>query len=509
MAKFKTNTIKPLKKQGGTFCTFASAMEDIGLNINEKNNKVRLSHYAILDIPNCDYSNKNSNKNVFNLLTAPDAFYKNIDNTSLVSDTNDEINNYVRRNIAQSFMSYALNMEAVVRNNNTASSTYDFTRHLTVSERVFWKWLKETGAIRWQRYNNEENCFVEEQNNSDYSRVVQAFGKIDAVAMRSSDYGMYNEIFVNIPSSFGGIDNIYFKQINDDNYSFDKNYQTYCTDRLENHNTTITNEENLLNIPYFDGNSTLNKKDEYTTNNKKGFWYNEITKTSNEKIGYYITDKKLENDTSINDIISIKNKNVNYTITRSKLDCMTLELDLNNINKINNTNNTFDELNINTQISNYTFNTILVYYSIYDDNDKILATNLYGVYFIDSPQQLNINSSNPSFINFEIPRLTKKQSTVDGFGTSYSFKFNIRSSSLFDGEDDIIYDNSSSENSIVTDFNDVVSYLLETIKLLNKSTKNTFILQEKYKKLENICISQESKINELKNRVKLLEDKKV
>ena len=505
MAKFKTNIIKPFKQQGGTFCTFASALEDVGLNINEKNNKVRLSHYAILDIPNCDYTNSNENRNVLNLLTPPDAFYKNIKQSSATYNNDKQINNYARRNIAQSFMSYALNMEAVVRNNNDATSSYDFTRNLTISERVFWKWLKETGAIRWEL--DKDNYFTEEKNNPDYSRVVQAFGQIDAVAQRSSDYGMYNEIFVNIPTSFGGINNIYFKQVEDDNYTFDKKYKTNCTNRLENHSTSIGNNE-LLNTPYFDYSTSMKNKNKGEYEN--GFWYEDITTTNNTEVGYYITDKKLENLNSINKVLKVVSDDASFIIKRSNLDCMSLELDISKLDSLAEESiNSFDDLNINTQIYSYTFNAILVYYSIYDGNDNILATNLYGVYFIDSPQQLDANSTNEYFVNFEIPRLTKKKSTTDGFGTSYSFKFNIRTSSLFDGEDDQIYDNSSSENSIVGDFNDVVSYLIETIKLLNKSTKNTFIIQEKYKELNSRFLDLNRNYLELSERVKNLEDKKV
>ena len=49
--KHRTPIIMP-RTQGGTFHTFGSAMEDIGLNINESHNRVEISHYVLLDIPN-------------------------------------------------------------------------------------------------------------------------------------------------------------------------------------------------------------------------------------------------------------------------------------------------------------------------------------------------------------------------------------------------------------------------------------------------------------------------
>ena len=51
MASFKTPKISKMRTSGGTFITFGSATEDIGLNINERNNKVSLSNYVLLNIP--------------------------------------------------------------------------------------------------------------------------------------------------------------------------------------------------------------------------------------------------------------------------------------------------------------------------------------------------------------------------------------------------------------------------------------------------------------------------
>ena len=52
--KNKTPLLRPLRKEGGTLYIFPSATEDIGLNINSRANRVALSYYALLDIPNCE-----------------------------------------------------------------------------------------------------------------------------------------------------------------------------------------------------------------------------------------------------------------------------------------------------------------------------------------------------------------------------------------------------------------------------------------------------------------------
>ena len=56
------SNIRPMRTQGGTLYTFNSALEDIGLNINESKNTVKLTNYALLDIPEC------SNSGDFNIL---------------------------------------------------------------------------------------------------------------------------------------------------------------------------------------------------------------------------------------------------------------------------------------------------------------------------------------------------------------------------------------------------------------------------------------------------------
>ena len=95
MKNIRTPLIKP-RNNGGTFYTFGSALEDIGLNINELSDKIALSHYVLLDLP----ETSNIQGDNFNI-----AF-------------------------ADSLQNYALNFETVVRNEDN----YNFSEKLTVSE---------------------------------------------------------------------------------------------------------------------------------------------------------------------------------------------------------------------------------------------------------------------------------------------------------------------------------------------------------------------------------------
>ena len=109
--KLSTPLIKP-RTQGGTFYTFSSALEDVGLNINELKNKVELSHYVLLDIPE----------------------FRTAQNSSDFGDKN--VGDYT---FAQLFQNYVLNFETLLRNKDT----YNFAESLTVSERVFWNFMRK------------------------------------------------------------------------------------------------------------------------------------------------------------------------------------------------------------------------------------------------------------------------------------------------------------------------------------------------------------------------------
>lgn len=503
MGNLKTPIIKPLRNQGGTFYTFASAVEDIGLNIAEKRNKVRLSHYAILDIPDTDENNTDEFKNAFNFYSCPGAMGRRFfddDNTNESSLLTEQL---INNALAQSFMSYALNMETAIVN----KPSYDYSTSLTVSERVFWKWLKESGAIRWHK--DENNNIIEgdintEGNSSKYVNVVKAIGKIDGVSQRSSDYGMYNEVYVNIPAAFGTSSPIFFKQVEDNNYGFS---QKYITDdsNLIGYSEDDNINSGLYNFGFYDYSvASQNIKSHYSFNLSTNIlWTDKYAKNiTDDNVNMYLTDDKLQ--TNEYDVIEVKMSSANdanypnYKFLRSTYDCMMLDILLSNEEyTINNMD--YDSLATTNDSIDYQFNTILVYYSIYDNNDNVLATNLYGVYFIDSTQTFDA-SKNSSF-NFKLNRLNKVKSNIDGFGTSYSFRLNMRTSSIYDNTELNIEDNSSSENSIVSDFNNVIANLNESIKLLGKNTKHTYILTEKYKGVQNDVLSLSNKINQINTNV--------
>lgn len=467
----RTPIIKP-RQQGGTFYTFGSAMEDIGLNVNETFNRVEMSHYVLLDIPKfC--------KSVPTGSTDPDYEYSLVLNNQLPYDSQSKYPNRGDYMFAESFQNYCLNMETVVRNDGN----YNYASNKTVSERVFWKWL-------FKKYNKTNfDSSTGESNNTYYFEhdkpILKGFGSISAGSQRTDDSGIYNETFVQIPSSYGPM-RVLFKKSIDENYLSGKDYNA----------TTPPNIENI----------------DASTEISDGV----ITSTGISPVAEYDTDTK-------------------YTVSAEGNDSYEVVFDINELrNYYGDQSLTYDDIAMGKvndvfgtpyNTTEYSFNAILVYYSIYNsDKTKRLATNAYGLYILDNSIEYsvlsddilndgwkevpNVHPSNNTYNNnttyksgdtvdvdhrqfvatrtisgvppirsygneyqlFYFPSLLKKKSTKKENGSSYSFRINVKPTTAYSG-DIHVTDNSTEAFSMSEDFNDVVRNLAGAINILKGNAK--------------------------------------
>ena len=139
-----TPLIKPVQDKKGIFYNFQSALEDINITLSNSENAVRFSKFALLRIPEIGTPDYLPTDNKIQFLAQGESL--------LIEGLNAENN----INLAQSFQNYALNFEALL----LGRPQYSREEKLTVSERVFWKWLKELGAIRFQDANALEKMLL-------------------------------------------------------------------------------------------------------------------------------------------------------------------------------------------------------------------------------------------------------------------------------------------------------------------------------------------------------------
>jgi len=491
-----TPFVKRMRTSGGTIYVFSSATEDIGLNINEKNNDVRISHFALLNIPSIQ-NPSNINENRFNLYAIDGALeYAN------AGDIKDG-----RVLIAESFQNYALNFEANLLN----QATYDATLQRTVSERVFWKWLKETGAIRWA---NPSNGYWMEAEDSDgslgYNTVVKYVGLVSAGNVRSDSFGTYNETYIMVPTSHGQME-AYFEQTEDANYYHGMEIGGLGENILGRETWLQPHPDGLSYRGFYDfvDSSTQVGSNPYYLyyDASPGWWYTAEGREPLQK-KTYMTDTSAYLTTGIYDV-SLKIEGPSTVeFKRSLVDCMGLVLDLNKLRTIYGDDNlTFDSMATGDNAINdrFEFNAVLVYYSVYNAvQDTVLATNLLGILFLDAPSGTSQLISGDGIL---IPSLEKIQSTTGGFGTSYALRLNIKTDNMLDDTGAIIVDDATSSllrlfeaenwNLAFAELGKAVNILTRNNSVLNYISDQYVTLQSNQTQMLNSLTALQAQVNDI------------
>jgi len=503
-----TPFVKRMRTKGGTIYTFNSALEDIGLNINERNNIVKISNFALLNIPVVNATNDVSTNN-FNVHSSINgAFSENWESPSIKDG---------RVLIAESFQNYALNLEANILNQDT----YNPGISKTISERVFWKWLKETGAIRW--YLDASSNWVEEEDGEDgYQRVVKYVGQVSAGNIRTDNFGTYNETYILVPTSHGQT-RVFFEQIEDDNYK-----HGMIIPDIENGTERILGREDffkphpdalsiIAQYDYIDSSTDIDDAGgtsiDLKFNGENGWWWSQYDNILN-KIGsqknLYIIDSSSYLDSSINVTLEYDGK---FSFKRSNVDCMSLIWDESvlkekyDLDPEMDNSEMYNEIAIEKQQSDrFNFNAVLIYYSVYNEteDDSPIETNLLGVLFLDAPQG---NTGDIGFDGITIPSLEKIASGPIGFGTSYSLRLNIKTDSLLDDTHAIIIDQSTSDQLYAEDWNEVFYNLQRSVNILNQQHHTISKIYEKYLVIQDNQTQILSDIQELKEQINSLNDR--
>jgi len=422
--------IKPITTRKGIFYTFQSSLEDLTLSFNNSGNQFKFSNFVLLNLPNAGTPDgtPSDNKLFFKaqgetLMTDPQLF-------------NQSNQNY---NLAQSFQNYALNLEALL----ISQQSYNRELPLNVSERVFWKWLKETGAIRWRDANTLETqqvgIFSEEDEaiGSSYTKVVQYIGEIDIVNSYKGLENSYSELYLHVPNNVGSTPYVLFKSVTDANYKPNMTI-THSPELPEDRETIVgrhysdVHPQGLsLNAFYdLDDSTVLLEQAVYPAGTlyTAGNWFQGTLNNSYYTDGTYnqaqqtwkydiAANKKIKKTKTTNGVATT------ITYSRSTLDGVCVNFKISDyLVATQNAKTAFSGLNdINIQNKNFDFNTVLVYYDVIDPVTKVLkAKNLYGVLFLNKLQS--------NGLEFEIPRLTKYKpdplSKING--NSYAFKLNVK-----------------------------------------------------------------------------------
>ena len=431
----RTPLLRPLRDNGATLYVFPSANEDIGLNLNSRATGVAMSHYALLNLP---------------------VMFGNTDPKS------ESIA------IATDLQNYMMNLECTLLNQDS----YNYQEYHTVTERAFFHWLKSFGTrhikdskLNLDKTQNSNDVYYKEKDNT--NRVVQCFGAIDAGNSLSTEFGMFNETYVNIPTSYGN-GPVFFKQVQDSsetNYIYGKTYNAGDSEHLQGRKNNVDTLKILSDVkPRYDSDTSYKLDDAY-----------EIVKDINEiqsACRVFTNDKNIQ-------INSYDDVNIDQKTQFSGKYC-----------------------DITTNPCEFGFNAILLYYSVYDQNDTTktaYAINLFGIVFLDSPSSVQNGQA-------KIPSLIKKKSfgganKANFFGNSYSFRVNIKTLSVYDNTDAMIQDNTTMSSINSVDFSDVVSNLNRAIDVMNTNVQSTMAIQDAYMTTLKLTDENKQKLQELEDKL--------
>ena len=463
--------IKPIRLQGGTFYTFSSASEDLGLTFNNSQKKFKFSNFALLNIP--DIKNPQIGENYIGLSNTPGAF-ADIDGTKTENDY-----------FAESFQNYCLNLESIISSN----PDYDPKVDRSVSERVFYKWLKETGAIRFRNANTAEVKsgqgvrWVEEDESTTYSRVVKYIGEINILNSVRNNFNAFSEIYIYIPTSHGNTPTVLFNSISDANYAPNTIFSNIpanplAAEYLYGRSASTVQPAGLSTFAFYDSDTdTFTVSDPfgasanyyrydpttatYLADDDPGFswWFaNPLRNT------YFLEPTTFADPT--NDQFKIESINKSVEFTRSRLDGISLEVNPAVYAGINNAATgliDFGKYNETGAAGTFDFNAILVYYDLYDPlNPSDSTTNLFGVLFLDNVDPLPAGGG-------YIPRLTKyKPNSLSGDnGNSYAFRINLK------------FDVNTQDTAVETSVNDYNPQSLSLyMEALNEMMASVRIMEE-------------------------------
>lgn len=510
----KTPFIRPLQVQGGTFYAFSSAAEDLSFTFNNSINRFKFSKFALLNIPDIDSTNPLGNTLKLN---APDsAFLDKATGTNLIITSNQNVN------LSQSFQSYCLNLETTVLSGNN----YDQSLKQNISERVFWKWLKELGGIRFQPASSSQVVSTLDQNTvltvnglpitqkryvegdptggtgsygltgAVYNRVVQYIGNLDIVNSVKNNNNTYSEVYVLVPTKDGNTPTVLFKNVVDQNYPMDFGWTNNPQDPLNDEYLTgrSYNEYNpsgLTNLAIFDcdvlGSPSVEFENTSNGSTGSGNWYSPRAIADS-----YFTDGTFTDPTAQileKSYAGATSGNGYQKYVRTKLDSIGIDFDPSSYKQIvdDPSISTLEEFNSTSLSSDFSFNAVLIYYDVYDPAIPAdSATNLYGVLFLDDVQDTGIGTYEiPGFKKFKPNPVTKLN------GNSYGFKLNIKFDVDIDqtGVEQAINDYSPFSLSM---FMDAMNVLQDASATLNNTASIYSSLEDRVNSLENLVLSSET-----------------
>ena len=384
-----TPILDKLRTQGGTLYTFSSASKDLTRVFTSNDYSFKFSHFACLNLPHikCNppqdsamFDSDGSDSD-----TTPDfkehmkgIYLDALNNNDIDLVTSDTSAEAMNQALALHFQNYILNFETAILNGcGNPDGEYNNDLLKTPAERIFFNWLQKVKGIKFDYNYSGSTEYYEQIKN----RTVQYVGDIDALNTVEVNGDSFNEVYLHIPSTHGATPHIMFKTVQDDNYHFGNYSISDLTDTM-----IKEGEQNIIIGKHLD---SVHPYFHETAMGSKTNCYAAIYDNNNDNA--YLGD-------------------LGYCIDFDNYD--------------------YQNPNENS-IYDFEFNCILLYYDFTDLVQEKVATNLYGVIFLEEIKDLLApetggDNTNEIYEVGYIQRYPKYKETYEGNGNSFAFKVDLK-----------------------------------------------------------------------------------
>jgi hypothetical protein len=246
-----------------------------------------------------------------------------------------------------------------------------------------------------------------------YNRLVQYIGEVNGISNVQEANRAYTEVYAHIPDHTGQTPDVLFRTLPDNNYKpglvfpiIPSQYQPEIIGAELFSSPIVSNPANYPGGYYgqFDTIDFTYECEGGDTLRRSGRFY------------------------------GVSGDINNPIVDGSSLDGLTIDFNTSHYVKMNITDrevSTFDEFNAleinNTPPTDFEFNAILWYYTVEDLNGN-RRTNLYGISFLDNPD----NNVNPQEVSIRFPVYKKFVTNGNQDGTSYAFGLNLNFNIIHD-----------------------------------------------------------------------------
>jgi hypothetical protein len=318
-----------------------------------------------------------------------------------------------------------------------------------------------------------------------YQKLVKYIGEVNGVSNVQEANRSYTEVYAHIPDHTGMTPDILFRTMVDENYKPNLTFPIIPSQfqpeimGAEFFNSPIVNSPQNYPGSYFGQFDTLD------------FTYRTATGDELRRSGDYF---------------GVRGDINNPIVNSSKIDGITIDFNTSHYVKMNIPNRivtNFDQFNAlevdNEPPRDFEFNSILWYYTV-EDNQGNAATNLYGISFIDNPDNNPIDDE----VGIRFPTIKKLVANGEQDGTSYAFNLNLNFNIIGENVSDPF--NPEAINSLFSMnlFNTAMSRLASTNdSFLNIISEQSF-LREEISNIKGLIYTQ-TDLNVINARIRNLE----